>query len=338
MLTRIHHHQGRLPEMPDNPELEVRRSLMQFTTDVKARLTSKGFVTAWGQIADDFRRIILELKPKYKVMPEGFLMQHPEQGQSHHISDMESVLSGGNNSPSLSTKRGRPIDLTNDLAQPSPQRRRGMNGSAIKNEDGNGSFNTPSRAQHKTAHGLLIPARIPGTSLAELRRLINSEREAGKPGQVPYDLIERLSIEAVRPWQGPLEDFLRASIKFLQREMDAALDKCFATLKKRQVYRSSHKLCEEFLSQHRARVREYLLRNLKIEGHKVCTMDEPLWKMHQVKEDHLLRRNRHFFRWKQFNNDTSHEQPEDWNKSEFSFRSALFSGETTHSPLSINAK
>lgn len=171
----------RLPDMPQNPEYEVRKSLLKFTTDFQNRLTSKSFGSSWAKIAETFKIRVLELKPRYRVMPEGFSLQRdPGSGGS----DRDSVFSV-NNSPSLSVKRPRPIDLTMDAVTPSAQRRRGENG-LVKIEEGSRSFSITSpigNAPPSTANG-----RIAARTLGAIRNLIRSEREAGKPGEVPYDV------------------------------------------------------------------------------------------------------------------------------------------------------
>lgn len=171
----------RLPDMPQNPEYEVRKSLLKFTTDFQARLKSKAFSASWAKIAETFKIRILELKPRYRVIPEGFSMH---RDLSAGGSDRESVFSA-NGSPSLSVKRPRPIDLTMEFTTPSAQRRRGENG-LVKVEEGSRSFSITSpiaNGSPSTANG-----RVAARTLAAIRNLISSEREAGKPGEVPYDV------------------------------------------------------------------------------------------------------------------------------------------------------
>lgn len=171
----------RLPDMPQNPEHEVRKSLLKFTNDFQARLTSKSFGSSWAKIAETFRVRILELKPRYRVIPEGFSIQRDSSAGG---SDRESVFSG-NNSPSLSVKRNRPIDLTEDAITPSAQRRRGENG-LVKVEEGSRSYSVNSPMGNGS--GSVGNGRVASRTLAAVRNMIRSEREAGKPGEVPYDV------------------------------------------------------------------------------------------------------------------------------------------------------
>lgn len=185
------------------------------------------FLSSWGKIAETFRIKVIDLKPRYRVMPEGFVIDRPIGSGA---SDRDSVFSA-NNSPSLSVKRNRQVfDLTNDnVSTPSAQRRRGENG-VIKVEDWNGSFAADVPAQTPGhAPGPLSDAggRVPSKTLAQIRNLIRSEREAGKPGEVPYDVIEKLCVEAVTTWEGPLHKFLDHTMTQLRRELDSSLNESF---------------------------------------------------------------------------------------------------------------
>lgn len=293
---------GRLPEMPQNPEHEVRKSLLKFSTDVQLRLRSKAFSAGWAKIAETFKIKILELKPKYRVMPEGLVLQ---KDNGAGTSDRDSVFSV-NNSPSLSVKRQRPIDLTTDIGTPSAQRRRGDNGT-VKTEESNANFLFNSPSVPAPASG-----RVPSKTLGQIRNLIRSEREAGKPGEVPYDVIEFLCMEGVKPWIGPLNKFVDDTMSHLRRELKASLDESFHQLKKRQVFRDAERHSRAWLDTHKARIIEQLHRNYKFETTKIYTMDDASFQRHRAHEAHMLKRNRHFYRWKHFMNDTSSEKIENW--------------------------
>lgn len=293
---------NRLPEMPQNPEHEVRKSLLKFSNDFQLRLRSKAFSAGWAKVAETFKIKILELKPRYRVMPDGFVIQRDLYGTAN--SDRDSVFSA-NNSPSLSVKRQRPIDLTTDIGTPSAQRRRGENGMVKTEENVNSLFNSP--AMPAPANG-----RVPSKTLGQIRNLIRSEREAGKPGEVPYDVIESLCMEAVKPWISPLHKFVDDTMLHLRRELKSSLDESFQSLKKRQVFRDAEKHTRTWLEAHKTRIFEQLVRNYKLETTKIYTMDDASFQRHQAHEAHMLRRNRHFYRYKHYNNDPSPEKIENW--------------------------
>lgn len=293
---------NRLPEMPQNPEHEVRKSLLRFSTDFQLRLKSKAFSAGWAKVAETFKIKILELKPRYRVMPEGFSIQRVDGAG---ISDRDSIFSV-NNSPSLSVKRQRPIDLTSEVGTPSAQRRRGENGT-VKTEDNNANFLFNSPAMPAPANG-----RVASRTLGQIRNLIRSEREAGKPGEVPYDVIEFLCMEAVKPWIAPLHKFVDDTMLHLRRELKSSLDESFHQLKKRQVFRNAEQHTRAWLDTHKTRIFEQLSRNYKMETTKIYTMDDDSFQRHRAHEAYMLKRNRHFYRWKHYINDPSPERIEDW--------------------------
>lgn len=299
-----------LPEMPQNPEYEVRKSLLKFTTDFQTRLKSKAFSASWAKIAETFRTRIIDLKPRYRVMPVGFAFQR----DTANGSDRESVFSA-NNSPSLAVKRQRPIDLTTDVATPSAQRRRGENGLVKVEEAANGSLslNAPATVANNPG-GASANGRVASKTLDQIRNLIRSEREAGKPGEVPYDVIEYLCMEAVKPWSTPLYTFLNDTLLHLRRELHTSLEESFKELKKRQVFSNAKHLTKGWLKTHEARIRVELERIYGIETAKVYTMDDDSFQRHRAHEAHMLKRNRHFYRWKHYNGDTAPTKLEDWDK------------------------
>ena len=223
-LNKAKEQLSRLPEMPQNPEYEVRKSLLKFTTEFQSCLKGKAFHSSWAKIAETFKIKVLDLKPRYRVIPDGFSMER--NGIGSGTSDRDSVFSV-NNSPSLSTKRGRNVyDLTNDVSvfTPSAQRRRGEAGGVIKLEESNTSV-LQSPSAPVTSSG--ASGRVSSKSLGQIRNLIRSEREAGKPGEVPYDVIEKLCVEAVTTWEGPLKTFLDHTFTQLRREVDHSLNESF---------------------------------------------------------------------------------------------------------------
>lgn len=70
----------------------------------------------------------------------------------------------------------------------------------------------------------------------------------------------------------------------------------------------------EWLKGHKQRIFEYLHRNYNMETAQVYTTDDDSFQRHRGHETQMLRRSRHFYRWKAYNNDPSPEKLEDWNK------------------------
>lgn len=300
---------SRLPDMPQNPEHEVRKSLFKFTADFQTRVKSKRFTSAWAKTVETFKIRILDLKPRYRLIPENFKMA-PRETAAGGASDSASTFSM-NNSPSVhvsTAKRPRPIDLTDDMV--ASQRRKIGNGTVKSEFDNSSRFQDspiPFPGPTPNAGG-----RVQAKSLSQIRNLISSERESGKPGEVPYEVKEALCIEAIKPWLGPLHSFLNDTMKLLQEELIYVLNHSFKELKKRQVYIQAKKLTTEFLNEHKARILEQVERIYKHHTVKVYTVDEETFRRHRAHESHLLKRHRHFFRWKAYIGDNTHENIELW--------------------------
>ncbi len=62
-------HLQELPELPKNPELEVRQGLGRFTDLVKRQMSSQEFTKGWRDQQNEFSAQILRLKPIYRVKP-----------------------------------------------------------------------------------------------------------------------------------------------------------------------------------------------------------------------------------------------------------------------------
>lgn len=56
-----------LPELPDNVEYEVHRSLRDLITIVKDRLRGNEFSSEFNQLADGFQKCLVETKPKFTL-------------------------------------------------------------------------------------------------------------------------------------------------------------------------------------------------------------------------------------------------------------------------------
>lgn len=100
----------------------------------------------------------------------------------------------------------------------------------------------------------------------------------------------------------------------LRRELDDSLKDSFRELAKRQVFTQAKHLTHEFLKEHELSVREQLERIYEMETRKAFTMDEDTFRRHRTHEAHMLRRNRHFLRFKHAMNDTSYARLPDWDK------------------------
>lgn len=124
--------------------------------------------------------------------------------------------------------------------------------------------------------------------------------------------IEFLCMEAVKPWANPLHTFLNDTMAHLRNELTTSLTASFQNLEKRQVYTIAKRHAKEWLKTHQARILSQLERIYGMETRKIYTMDDDSFQRHRVHEGHMLKRTRHFYRWKAHLGDTTHAKPENW--------------------------
>lgn len=121
-------------------------------------------------------------------------------------------------------------------------------------------------------------------------------------------------MEAVKPWTSPLRTFLNDTMAHLRSELANSLAASFRDLEKRQVYTIAKRHTKEWLKMHQARILAQLERIYGMETRKIYTMDDDSFQRHRVHEGHMLKRTRHFYRWKAHLGDTTSTKPEDWDK------------------------
>lgn len=294
----------KLPELPPNPELEIRKGLLDFTNLVNARLKSQEFSAQWAVSAEDFKNAVLAMKPKVVVKPETSVIDV----------DSESVVSSGSPQP----KRRSATDHYSDL-QATPSKRRpnigvfmsGANGagagtrfSSVKVEDAPASPYQVSPRGPRALSVVTAPTSGPnGTSinktrtLPQIRDILVSKRRPGMPNAIPHEVYEFLCMDAVKPWNKPLAAFLNGTIQLLQREMMSALDRAFSGLKKRFVFRESKKHLVDFVKSHREVLTGQLMHAYKTETHRLYTVNNAFFNHNLEEEKRILARHRHHYRW-----------------------------------------
>ncbi|KAK0629323.1 P-loop containing nucleoside triphosphate hydrolase protein [Bombardia bombarda] len=283
------------PDPPANPEMEIITSLAEFSIRVKDRVMHQDFVSQWSsQMAEPFKRVILSLKPKFKV-------NEPEFVDLNNPASYMRKRPGPDNVPTTPSKRPRgglqvnggqvnggqtngdgPVkveELDRVVFTPTSQRRLGSP---------NTSF-TPSST----------PGRGPSTSknLMEIRSIIRRSAIPGQPGLVPTSVYEPLYTEAARSWGPHLEQFIAQTFGLLNREVMQTLDSAFPNLKNRAIYTISKQLMAEFLDCHRKELRDQLLLIYSLESHRLFTLDDESLARNKASEKKILERHRHIHRW-----------------------------------------
>ena len=281
----------KLPELPPNPELEIRKGLLEFTSLARTCLEDQEFLDAWKAKQNDFNDAIHGMKPKYIVKPP-----------VSNVIDLESDRPSSGNTPSQ-PKRSSTMDHYVDL-QSTPSKRRAIgtpnsaipNAAAVKFEDSPGM--RLSVAPITTPSGLRPPGFPPRSrSLEEIRTIIQSKRKPGVPNSIPEGVYEFLCKEAVQPWGQPVNTLLKETTKSVHSALQKALGDAFSLLKKRSVYREAKAHLDAFLKVHRDNLAAQLGYAHSLERRRMYTANDVFFTSNQESELRELTRHRHFYRW-----------------------------------------
>ncbi|KAJ0165174.1 Interferon-induced GTP-binding protein Mx3 [Colletotrichum tanaceti] len=297
-----------LPELPNNVELEVRKSLMVFSATVKDTLRARHFSSNYGSLSDCFRDCILQMKPKFVLKDKSDI---PVLEISDDDEDAANVTPGNrkrsaNSQGQTSAKRQRPAVNGGSFS------------AAIKTEDGGSTPTTPSRRRPPP------PAPLVGSfqqyfnygagfrTLAQIRDDIRAKTKAGMPSIVPDEVYEDLCKKAVRDWDKPMATFLHETMSRLQKIVNYALDQAFGSLKKRLIFKESKALMNEFLNVRRAEAMAFLKEIFDMETHQLFTVNRKAFEDYERSESLVLKRYRHVMRWQAFSGEQS--DFHDWDK------------------------
>jgi hypothetical protein len=290
-LNHIHQELASLPELPENVELEVQTALLTFAD--KARLSMGNFASRFTVLPNNFRECLLGMKPKIGLKDDSDLPV------IEILSDNESeasVATGNSrrrsNVPHTPSKRQR---VANDVAAPNSGR-----SGHIKRED---SVPLPQRMP-PTIRRKPFPAPFEEFSrigsgfrtLRQLRAEIESKSKAGMPHLTPVEAYNDLAVEAVRPWKGPTEIFLKETMRQLQVELVSTLDKSLESLKKRFIYTQTKAHLEAFLEDHQKLTGQALGLLYYRETGQMCTFNEEAHKRYELEETAELEHYRHHLR------------------------------------------
>lgn len=279
------------PDPPPNPEMEIMKSLAEFTIRVKDRVTNPIFLNNWdARFAEPFKKSIIGMKPKFNV-------REFAKSPRPVVIDLES------DSPATSpTIRKRPAPVTEPtMTQGTPKRPRGapMNGTngVIKTEAPDFAGFPPTPTHYRTMTPGQSPSRgLQSKSLMDIRNLIKRAAVPGQPRLVSASVHEPLFKEAAKTWGAHLESFINQTFAFLQAEVMAILDAAFFGLKNRAVYKESLEHMRTFMETHKKELRDQLFGIYRLEAERLCTKDDDTLKRHEADELKILVRHRNHFR------------------------------------------
>ncbi|KAK4098027.1 hypothetical protein N658DRAFT_432899 [Parathielavia hyrcaniae] len=276
------------PDPPPNPELEVMKSLAEFTIRVKDRVMSQDFMSMWdGHIGDTFKKHIVNQKPRFNVK------DNAKPSKPSVIIDLDG--DSPTNSPTV-RKRSAP---GMDAPQSTSKRQRGQQANGVVKTETPDRPVFPSTPQHVrgvTPAGTPTRGPRPSKSLMDVRNLIRRAAIPGQPGLVSASVYEPLYTESAKTWAPHLEKFIKDTFQFLQAEIMRILDASFAHLKNRAVYKESLEHMRVFVEAHKAELRAQLQLIYSLESKRLFTKDEEALKRNQAAERSILVRHRNHFR------------------------------------------
>ncbi|KAL1836814.1 hypothetical protein VTJ49DRAFT_4615 [Mycothermus thermophilus] len=260
------------PDPPPNPELEIMKSLTEFTIRVKDRVLHQDFLALWdGQCGEPFRAKILSLKPKFNVRDHAKAAKDdqaratpkpreatPKRPRAHHLNGHIKAESS---------------DIPMTMLPPS----------------------TPQHVRYATPAGT-PSSRKTSRTLMELRNLIRRAAVPGQPGLISATVYEPLFIEAAKLWAQHVDTFVELTFKVLQSDIITILNTAFAHLNNRAVYKESLAHIRAFIESLKAELRAQLLCIYRLEATRLFTKDEETLKRHEAAEMKILVRHRNHFR------------------------------------------
>ncbi|ERT02441.1 hypothetical protein HMPREF1624_00739 [Sporothrix schenckii ATCC 58251] len=327
-LLDVNYELAQLPDVPENPELEIRRSLVAFTSQVRAIIDGpQEMLRLLNEIFREFKKAIADLKPKYKVKVES-LTNGLASGSRHVVDnngridltsadndDVSSVYGGSpapghasvppSGAPANSVPRRRQhstfLDGQTDPVGPSTpsKRARGLNDSVKQEDQSESGDNSPALGAgskrvlfSRTGQPLQRSAR----SLQAVRDIIDAQMRPGMPNIVTGDIYNSLSMEAIRPWIDPLMQLLERVFNLLDAKLHELLSTALSNLRKRLIYRHASSALKKFLVDRMSEVQTTLLQHYQLETRKYHTLDRETMARNEEAERNLLARHRHYYR------------------------------------------
>ena len=285
-----------LPELPHNPELEVRQGLGKFTELVKVALNTQGFTNAWKENQDAFTGAILRIKPIYRVLPPIITVIN--------LTDDDSV-GPDSPGPQAQSSAPRPKRRAEGVDSQTPSKRRPGNTHGVKAEDSTPSFAFSTLPVGGDVTPVLAPrelrpnGQLPSRPLMEVRALINAHRQHGIPDDVPVGVKSFLCLEAIRHWDKPLAKFVNDSMDLIQLEVNRCLGTAFTALRQRAVFKESSAHVRTFLNYHREAIKSQVTNLHHLESYQLYSINTDIFKKNLEDERRLLARHRHHYRWAQ---------------------------------------
>ncbi|KID88448.1 Dynamin family protein [Metarhizium guizhouense ARSEF 977] len=300
-LDKITKQLANLPELPDNVELEIKTGLMAFADS--ARLKLEGFMSHFSVLPRNFRNCLLETKPKFTLKDKS---DFPVLEISDDESDAASVATTTptakrrtaptNITPSKRPRLETPLQGTpsNGHVKPEEQHGLALRGTSIMAP----RATIPKKAVLPEPFAEFTNVGRGFRTLRQVREEIEAKTKAGMPDRTSDQVYEDLVVEAVRPWNGPMDAFIKQTMRELQSELESTLNKALEGLKKRFIYLEAKRHLRRFLEEHRKETEHDLALLYHDERERLLTFNNKTFEQYRDDEYMELTRFRHFMRLK----------------------------------------
>ncbi|KAI0201613.1 dynamin family protein [Astrocystis sublimbata] len=295
-LKEIDEQLAGLPEIPPNVEHEVRHSLYQFSARIKTAMKDSEFSSAWSVLNNQFRDIILTIKPTCVV----------KEPATQTID-----LSDGDTEVSTPSRRPRPSDST---MRPSPSKRPRQDNGALATSA------PPVKQESFSASGILGASSVVSTPVAppvynpfigyrnlgrlamDIRDIRMEVRRKQRPGMpldlVPDEVRESLCLNSVKKWKGPLETYIDKTAELLEKVTIQALDESLGALRQRLIFKECQRHLTKFIGEIVASQKARLVDIYDSETYQMYTLNEDAFTRYKAQELDQLRRGRALSRLK----------------------------------------
>jgi hypothetical protein len=294
-LTDIVEQLEKLPELPDNVELEVQTSVMEFGELTRTQLKPSEFSKHFVPLPDNFRDCLLDMKPKFTLRDSSDI---PVVDISDDESDAGSVAPAINpHTPSKRRTMAPPITPSKRVRM--EQTPAGTPSRSLQPEDSRASVANSPAPRRQLFPAPFTPFSGVGRGFRTLRQVrdeIKSKTRAGVPDIITEEVYNDMCREAIEPWSGPMKAFLDHVMSLLDDMLDQALAKSFASLNKRLIFRECRKILTEYLNDRRRETAGALDLVYRLETYGLFTVNQEAFRRYQKDEQILLTRYRHQMR------------------------------------------
>ncbi|KAH9211941.1 P-loop containing nucleoside triphosphate hydrolase protein [Leptodontidium sp. 2 PMI_412] len=302
IATRSREVDRQLSECPDLPDSDIRniimRRLSDFSNDVKNVMygeASSDFQSEWSTLADQFRDMIIHIKPMVTLSHES------DTASSSGIIEILSDDEDNFVRPSLVSNRKRGAQSAE--GSPSPIRQKMMDGTTrpMKYEDeAMQPPSTPSRSQNRNPFSKTVFGRFAGLGqkfidLAGIRTYI-TKHQSGLPGIPSPQTYNELQLKSVKSWNHILEVFMTETFSLVEKHLLEILHVNLGMYEQTALYKASKQHLRSFLSEIEEKERKSLRELYELETFKSYTINKAAVDDFRAKELQILTNQRKIIR------------------------------------------